>query len=175
MKTVLIKATKYLALFQLLLLLSLLFSFQLFINAEVAFFSAMFIMLGSMYSYYRLVNKRLENYENMDEADLIDKIDDPYDLYGETAQSSESTEAVDIKAVIKEEKQRLKANTTKNTISSAPAMVSLYRLVPYLFLVVGFIGLKNNDLLSLWPYLTGLGFGVIGGFFIGRTVFTLSD
>ena len=171
MKTVLIKAIKYLVLYQLVLLFTLLISFELFINTQVAFFSAVLIMLGSMYSYYRLVNKRLENYENMDESDLVDKIDDPYDLYGENVQGSENEEEVDIKAVIKEEKQRLKANTAKNTISSAPAMASLYRLVPYVFLVVGFIGLKNNGLLSLWPYLTGLGFGVLGGLFFGRVLF----
>ncbi|MEA3374076.1 MAG: hypothetical protein U9Q62_10380 [Campylobacterota bacterium] len=174
MKTVLIKAIKYLGLFQFVLLLLLLLSFKIFINAEVAFFSSLFIMIGSMYSYYSLVNKRLENYENMDEADLIDKIDDPYDLYGENSECSAREEEIDIKAVIKEEKQRLKANTTKNTISSAPAMVSLYRLIPYLFLVVGFIALKNNELLSLWPYLIGLGVGVIGGLTVGRIIFRSS-
>ena len=167
--TALIKAIRIVVLFQLALLGLWLISFQVFINAEVAFFSAFFVMLGSMYSYSRLVNKRLENFENLSDDDLIDKIDDPYDLYGENSETA-ADEEVDLKAVIKEEKARLKAKTGKNTISSAPAMVSFYRIIPYLFLVAGFIGLKNNDLLALWPYLTGLGVGIFGGLISGKEI-----
>ena len=75
--------------------------------------------------------------------------------------------------VVKEEKARLKANksTIKNTAKSAPALVSIFRVVPYLFLVLGFIGLKNNNLLSLLPFLVGLGFGIIMGYMLGRAFF----
>lgn len=127
-------------------------------------------MIGSMYSYKRLVSKRLEGYEDLSEDDLIDKIDDPYDLYGENVEVLESEE-VDLKAVLKEEKARLKGHTTKNTAAAAPAMVSMYRVGGYLFLVLGFIGLKNNDLLLLWPYMIALGVGVLGGLFVGKDVY----
>lgn len=169
MGTVLIKAIKSLLLFQLALLGLWLLSFELFINAEVAFFSSLSVMLGSMYSYYRLVNTRLQN-EGAPNEELLEKIDDPYDLYDE-APAPEPDAEVDIKALIKEEKKRLRANTGKNVKSAAPAMVSLYRLIPYLLLVLGFIGLKNNGALALWPYLLGLGAGIIAGFFIGKGVF----
>lgn len=169
--TALIKAIRILILFQILLLGLWLISFKLFINAEVAFFSAFFVMMGSMYSYSKLVGKRLAGYEALAEDDLIDKIDDPYDLYGENTELPQGEE-VDLKAVVKEEKARLKGHTAKNVASSAPAMLSLYRIVPYLFLILGFIGLKNNDLLYLWPYMTGLGIGVAGGFMAGKAIFT---
>ena len=166
-----IKAIKILALFQGALLLLWLVSFELFINAEVAFFSAFFIMMGSMYSYSRLVNKRLAAGEGGND-EMLEKIDDPYDLYDEGPIAEQpSPEDVDIKAVIKEEKKRLKANTGKNVKTTAPAMVSLFRLVPYIFLVLGFIGLKNNDLLALWPYLIALGVGVVAGLMTGKSLF----
>jgi uncharacterized protein YebE (UPF0316 family) len=80
---------------------------------------------------------------------------------------------VDLKTVVKEEKERLKSqkNTLKNTAKSAPALISIFRVVPYLFLVLGFIGLKNNELLSLVPFLIGLGVGIVVGFFMGRSLF----
>lgn len=171
--TALIKAIKAVLLFQILLLGLWLFSFELFINAEVAFFSAFFIMMGSMYSYKSLVSKRLAGYEDLSEDDLIDKIDDPYDLYSEDVEMPEGEE-VDLKAVVKEEKARLKGHTTKNMATAAPAMVSMYRMGGYLLLVVGFIGLKNNDLLSLWPYMIALSVGVLGGFVVGKGLFTTS-
>jgi hypothetical protein len=180
--TALTKAIRQIAFLQALLLLTWLFSFELFINIEIAFFSAFFVLLGSMYSYSELVRKRVEGYAGTDERDAVEKIEDPYDLYeeenGEAAEASpgqekeEAAEPVDLKAVIKEEKQRIKATGgVKNMKKTAPAMVSLYRLIPYGILVVGFIGLKNNGVLSLWPYLIGLGLGIGGGLIVGRGLF----
>jgi hypothetical protein len=161
-------------LFQILLLALWPISFKLFINTEVAFFSAFFVMMGSMYSYSKLVGKRLAEYGNLPEDDLIDKIDDPYDLYSESADLPEKEKA-DLKAVIKEEKARIKGQSAKNVAASAPAMLSLYRVIPYFLLILGFIGLKNNDMLYLPPYMAGLGIGVAGGFVAGKTVFGITS
>jgi len=150
--------------------------YTLFINFEVAFLSALLILLGSMYSYSRLVQARTAVYEAMDEKELIDAIDDPYDLYDdETPEDSARREAAGaetIKEVIQEEKARFRGQGAKNLQKSAPAVVSFYRLIPYGFLILGFIGLQNNGMLSLWPYLTGLAAGIAAGFFSGKRLFT---
>ena len=174
--TALTKAIKQVAALQALLLLLWPLSFTTFINVEVSFFSAFLVMLGSMYSYARLVGKRLENWEAQNEKDLVDKIDDPYDLYEEGEAKPEiNPDEVDLKELIKEEKRRIKASgTAKNTVKSAPAMASLYRLIPYGILVLGFIGLRNNEQLSLWPYLAGLGLGVLAALFVGKGLFGTS-
>lgn len=172
------KAIKQIAALQALLLVLWPISFDIFVNVEVAFFSAFFIMMGSMYSYSRLVTKRLDNWENQNDKDLVDKIDDPYDLYDEEGEPKPEVnpEEIDLKEFIKEEKKRIKATgATKNTVKSAPAMVSLYRMIPYGLLVLGFIGLKNNGALSLWPYLVGLGLGILAGLFVGKGLFTTSS
>jgi len=151
-----------------------LYSYAFFLNFQIAFLSSVLILLGSTYSYKRLVDRRVASEDRPDDTDLIDKIDDPFDLYSEGI-SSEAMEVedVDLKTVVKEEKKRLKENkqTVKNTAKSAPALVSIFRVVPYIFLVLGFIGLKNNELLSLVPFLVGLGFGVVVGLFMGRALF----
>lgn len=170
--TALIKVIKPLALLQALLLVLIPISFDIFINMEIAFFSAFFVLLGSMYSYASLVRRRVEQYDGAaDGRDALDKIDDPHDLYDETTEI-ENVEEVDLKAVIKEEKQRIKTTgAAKNVKQTAPAMISMYRLVPYGILVLGFIGLKNNGVLEVWPYLVGLGLGILAGLYAGRGLF----
>lgn len=157
-------AIKIFLYFQAAILVLLMFSFKTYINFEIAFLSAAAIMMGSMYSYSRLVNNRINSGETPLSQDAVDTIEDPFDLYSEQEPYDDNME---LKDVIKEEKKRIKNQPVKNAVVGSGALVSMYRLVPYLFLVIGFIGLNNNQLLSLFPYLSGLGVGVIGGYFTG--------
>lgn len=149
-----------------------LYSYAFFINFQIAFLASVLILLGSTYSYKRLVERRVASEDRPDDTDLIDKVDDPFDLYSEEVISEAvADDELDLKTIVKEEKKRLKPQNIKNTAKSAPALVSVFRVVPYLFLVLGFIGLKNNELLSLVPFLVGLGVGIVAGLFMGRALF----
>jgi len=143
-----------------------------FLNAQIAFVSAFLILLGSMYSYRKLVQRNLENSAAVHQDDLVEKIDDPYDLYGENDEVTD--EEKPLKEVIKEEKARLKANkaTVRNVSKSTPALLSIYRLVPYGVLVLGFIALKNNNMLLLGYFLPGLAVGIGAGFMSGKALFS---
>ena len=149
------------------------YSYTFFINFQIAFLSSVLVLLGSTYSYKRLVERRVDSEDRPDDTDLVEKIDDPFDLYSEEISAEVIEEDLDLKAVVKEERARLKSqkNTLKNTAKSTPALVSMFRVLPYLFLVLGFIGLKNNQLLALMPYLIGLGVGIVVGFFMGKGLF----
>jgi len=167
---VLKKTISLIALLQMSVLLLSFYSVDFFINFEVALISSVLIMFGSMYSYSKLVQKRLDSgMYDMSDSDDIDKLDDPYDLYSEAVE--DETPPEDVKSMIKEEKARLKVNTVKNFKTASPALISVFRLLPYLFLVMGFMALNNNEMLLLVPYLTGLGFGVVVGLFIGKLFF----
>lgn len=161
---------KWFALFEGVVILALLYSYTAFVNAQTAVFAAALIMIGSMYSYAKFVHSRLDGGEVIASSDTIDTIEDPHDIYDD----DQSQPAAD---VIKEEKQRLKAqrNTLGAVKTGAPAMVSLFRIIPYLFLVVGFIALKNNQMLDLRFFLPGLAVGIAAGFFIGRSLFIFND
>ena len=166
------KSIKLFLIIQTIVFGTLIVSQEFFINFEIAFLSALLILQGSMYSYNKLVQQRVESgaYENEDE---LKKIDDPYDLYDEDKEEVLDDEDFNLKEYIKEEKKRIKSKgVVKNTLSTSPAMVSVFRIIPYLFLVLGFIGLKNNQILQLFPYLSGLGVGIISGYFVGKTLFT---
>ncbi len=161
------QSIRVLILIQAFIALLLLVSYTTFMAFEVAWLSALLVVLGSMYSYRNLVNKRLESYETGNDPDAIDRLEDPYDLYSETIENEEDTR--ELKTVIKEEKARLKASKVNGIKEGAPAMISLYRVVPYLLLVLGFIGLKNNEMLELVPYLIGLGVGILSALWIGKS------
>jgi hypothetical protein len=137
------------------------------ISFFVAMLSSMLIVAGSLYSYRNMIQSRIENSEMDDFKDAIDEMDDPYDLYEEEREQ----EITDIKAMIKEEKARQKSNIIQNTTKNASAMVSLYRLVPYAFLILGFIALNNSHALSILPYLIGLAVGMPIGYFISKRFF----
>lgn len=135
----------------------------------VALFSSMLIVLGSLYAYRNMIQSRVGDVDVSDTKDAIDMMDDPYDLYEEEREQ----EITDIKTMIKEEKARQKGNVLKNTTQNVSAMVSIYRLLPYGFLIVGFIALKNSNSLSILPYLIGLAAGMPLGYLLAKKLFIL--
>jgi hypothetical protein len=133
----------------------------------VAMISSMLIVMGSLYAYRNMIQSRIENSEVDDFKDSIDEMDDPYDLYEEEREN----EITDIKEMIKEEKARQKGNIIQNTTKNASAMVSVYRLVPYAVLIIGFIALEKNHSMEILYYLVGLGAGIPIGYLIAKKVF----
>jgi hypothetical protein len=163
-----IKKTFFLILFFALASLGLLLlSKAIYASFTVSVLSGALVAMGSLYAYSTMIRQRACEVEFDDSKDVIDTLEDPYDLY----EDEKENEIADIKAMIKEEKARQKNEIVKTTIKNGSAWVSLYRLLPYAFLILGFLGLQNNHSLVLLPYLVGLGFGIIGGYFLAREWF----
>jgi hypothetical protein len=137
------------------------------ISFFIAMVSSMLIVTGSLYSYRNMIQSRVGEADVGDTKDAIDMMDDPYDLYEEEREQ----EITDIKQMIKEEKARQKSNIIQNTTQNASAMVSLYRLLPYAFLILGFIALNNSHALSVLPYLIGLATGIPLGYLLAKKLF----
>lgn len=151
--------------------LLLILSTAIYANFVVAMISSMLIVAGSLYSYRNMIIRRVEEVDPEDNKDAIDMMDDPYDLYEEEREQ----EITDIKAMIKAEKERRKNTLLKDTAQNASAWVSAYRLIPYAFLVLGFIALENNHSLMVLPYLVGLAAGIAGGYLIAKELFVKFD
>ena len=144
-------------------------SYDLFLNAQVAFLSSFFIILGSISSYKRFVEQRIPTQMPADDRDELDKIDDPYNLYDEDQEID--TENTNIKTLMKDEKKRIRQNSWKHFKLTSSAAVSIFRLAAYLFLVVSFVVLSKNHHLMLLPYLLFLFIGIWCGYIVGKTVF----
>ena len=179
------KSIKTIGITELLILLSYFYSFEFFINVQVAFLSSLFVILGSSFAYSKMVKTQVEAETYEVERDLLDDIEDPYELYDDkvhpkgicsTANDKvrEGTlgyepikdapvEELDLKAIVKEERAKIKTLSVKSMKHGAKGSVSLFRLVPYLFLVLGFIALKNNELLDIAIYLPSLLVGIVVG------------
>lgn len=167
-KTIVKKTIKIIGVVELIILSATLISFNFFINLQVAFLSSFFIIAGSAYAYKKMINSGVA-LENIDEKkDILDEIEDPYELYDETPINETPTDELDLKAIVIEEKKKIKILNLKEIKKGSKAGISFYRLVPYLFLILGFIALKNNELLDISIYLPSLLIGIIVGYFVSK-------
>ncbi|HIP19794.1 MAG TPA: hypothetical protein EYG70_01570 [Sulfurimonas sp.] len=105
-----------------------------------------------------------------DERDLLDTIEDPHGLYDEEDINEAPAEELDLKTIVKEEKAKIKTFSVKSMKHGARGSVSVFRIVPYIFLVLGFIALENNNLLDLSAYLPSLFIGIVVGSLVSKEI-----
>jgi len=119
--------------------------------------SAAFVLLASMRSYKKLVEKGIANETHFDDRDVIDKVEDPYLLFDEDEPKEQKTEK-DLVEVVKEERALLKGKGRSfvEVLKDSKASLAPYRLLSYAIMVVGFVFLQRNDLLTIIPYLVAL-------------------
>ena len=144
------------------------YSQKLFLNIEVAFLSAFLIILGSSFAYKKMIHSKIDSGEYEDERDVLDTIDDPHELYEEL--NDIPAEELDLKQIVKEEKAKIKTLSLKSAKHGIRGSFAMMRLIPYLFLVLGFIALKNNNMLDLAYYLPALLIGIVVGSLVSREV-----
>jgi len=157
------KAISILLFCQLFVLLTYFISFEFYINLQVAFLSSFFVIVGSTYAYKRMVISKTQSGEYEEHRDPLDTIEDPHGLYEDDDINDAPCEELDLKAIVKEEKAKIKTFSMDGMKHGARGSVSVFRLVAYLFLVLGFIALKNNNLLEISVYLPSILFGIVAG------------
>lgn len=164
------KTIKLLSITELIILAANIISFDFFINLQIAFLSSFFIIIGSMYAYKRMVKTQIIS-DNIDEKrDLLDTIEDPYELYEDIHVNETPLDDLDFKAIVKEEKKKIKILNLKDIKKGSRAGFSLFRLIPYMFLILGFIALKNNELLDIAIYLPSLLVGIVIGYISSKSI-----
>ncbi|WP_457749207.1 hypothetical protein [Sulfurimonas sp.] len=144
------------------------YSQKIFLNIEVAFLSAFLIILGSSFAYRKMIQTKVNSGEYEEDRDVLDTIDDPHELYDTTEINEAPLEELDLKQIVKEEKAKIKTLSLKNAKHGIKGSFALVRLAPYIFLVLGFIALKNNNILDLTYYLPALLIGIIVGSLVSR-------
>jgi len=162
------KGTKAVIAVELIILVTTLVSVNVFLNAQLSFLSAFFIILGSMFSYKKMIANKIKNRSIVQTKDDYEKLNDPFELYDEEEGDAGQ---VDIKNIIKEEKKRLKADNYKNLKLSSGASFSMFRIVPYIFLVIVFILLSHSHRLMLEIFLPFLAVGIAVGYVNAKDIF----
>jgi hypothetical protein len=170
MRTMVKKTISLILISQGIILLSFLISKEAFINIEVAFFSSFFIIIGSSLAYKNMIKKDIESGKYEEKRDLLDEIDDKYELYDDEEINEAPAEELDLKAIVKEEKSKIKTFSLSSMKYGTKGGFSLFRLVPYIFLILGFIALKNNEILNLAFYLPALAFGIVIASLVSKEV-----
>jgi hypothetical protein len=172
------KIIKIVAISELLILLTYFISFSAFINIQLAFLSSFFVMLGSSYAYRKLVNTKIEANMVDEKRDFLDEIEDPYELYDEKLDDevinheSAPEEELDLREIVKQERKKIKTFSFDSMKQGLKGGTSFFRLLPYLFLVLAFIALKNNELLNIAIYLPSLLIGIVVGSISAKELFS---
>lgn len=162
------KAISLFIIVELLIFSTYIFSSKIFINIEVAYLSAFFIIIGTSYAYKKMVISKVENGEYEEQRDLLDAIEDPHELYDERPINDAPADELNLKEIVKEEKAKVKPFNVKNMKHGVKGSISIFRVLPYLFLILGFIALKNNNVLELLYYLPSLFVGVVVGALVSK-------
>jgi len=165
------QSIKIILVVEILILLTKLISFSFFINLQVAFFSSLFVILGSTFAHRKMVLTDIENENIAYERDFLDEVEDPYELYDEEPINEAPAEELSLKEIVKEEKKKIKTLSVKSMKKGVKAGSSIFRLIPYVFLVLGFIALKNNNVLDIMVYLPSLMVGIIVGSVTSKKIF----
>jgi hypothetical protein len=141
-----------------------------YINAQVAYLSSLFVIIGASLAYKKMVITKVDSKTYESDRDLLDTIEDPHGLYDEDSINEAPAEELDLKTIVKEEKAKIKTFSIKSMKHGVRGSVSVFRIVPYIFLVLGFIALKNNNILELSVYLPSLLIGIVAGSLVSKEI-----
>ena len=114
-------------------------------NTQVAFFSTALIVLGSFIGYSNMVRRQIEN-GNVGE-DILKKYEDKFDLYDEEDEINE-------KELEKYKNKKLK--WYEALLFSFKGGFNLVRILGYVFLIAGFLWLKNIGAFDTLSFLFGV-------------------
>ncbi len=118
------------------------------LNTQIAFTSALIIILLSFLSYLKNINRQITLLaDRIDDRDLIDEMDDPYELYDE---NSNKTKPNKVKISI------------KNLSKSKGAAFSFFRILGYIILIIGFLTLVKLKSLIVVAYISGISIIPVG-------------
>ncbi len=141
-----------------------------YINAQVAYLSSLFVIIGASLAYKKMVITKVDSKTYDSDRDLLDTIEDPHGLYDEDSINEAPAQELDLKTIVKEEKAKIKTFSIKSMKHGVRGSVSVFRIVPYIFLVLGFIALENNNILELSVYLPSLLIGIVAGSLVSKEI-----
>lgn len=134
-------------------------SFSFFISSQISFFASLIILTASFFAYKNRINSRLENARDEILATMKEEDEDQEDEISPQEEIKEFS--------LKDEKARLKKQKFSFKDKSYVAAFMPYRLVAYVVLFLGFLFLRNENLLNVPGFLVGLAPMPIGAFIFG--------
>ena len=129
-----------------------------FISSQISFFASLIILTASFFAYKNRINSRLENARE----EILAKIEEEDEEDDEILPQNEVKEFS-----LKDEKARLKKQKFSFKDRSFVAAFMPYRLMAYAALFLGFLFLRNENLLNVSGFLVGLAPMPIGAFIFG--------
>ncbi|MBN2768254.1 MAG: hypothetical protein JXQ68_04070 [Campylobacterales bacterium] len=115
------------------------------INSQIGFVSSLLVVLASMHSYSKMVQRQVENAKPLDnEDDVLEKIEDPHEVFREDAESQEEDSRKEPKISVLE------------SLKNSRASISFYRIGAYGVFALGFLYLSSNKIFHISSYFVGI-------------------
>lgn len=125
------------------------------INSQIAFVSSSLVLFASLVSYKKMVEQRVALGDDGVSGDVIESMDEKYDFDDDKDKNPEEL-LKKVKAEMKQDKRGV-----LEILKDSKTSLSLYRLLAYGVLILGFLYLNNNHLLHISSYLSSLAIPII--------------
>jgi hypothetical protein len=125
------------------------------INSQIAFVSSSLVLFASLVSYKKMVEQRVALGDDGVSGDVIESMDEKYDFDDDKDKNPEEL-LKEVKAEMKQDKRGV-----LEILKDSKTSLSLYRLLAYGVLILGFLYLNNNHLLHISSYLSSLAIPII--------------
>jgi len=125
------------------------------INSQIAFVSSSLVLFASFVSYKKMVEQRVALGDDWVSGDVIESMDEKYDFDDDKDKNPEEL-LKKVKAEMKQDKRGV-----LEILKDSKTSLSLYRLLAYGVLILGFLYLNNNHLLHISSYLSSLAIPII--------------
>jgi len=121
------------------------------INSQIGFLSSILVVLASMHSYSKMVQRQVDNAKPLDdEDDMLEKIEDPHGLFKED----------DIEPQEEESKEEPKISVLES-LKNSRASISFYRIGAYGVFALGFLYLSSHKILHIQSYFAGISLPIV--------------
>ncbi|TQV62416.1 MAG: hypothetical protein FNT15_06955 [Sulfurovum sp.] len=125
------------------------------INSQIAFVSSSLVLFASLVSYKKMVEQRVALGDDGVSGDVIESMDEKYNFDDDKDKNPEEL-LKEVKAEMKQDKRGV-----LEILKDSKTSLSLYRLLAYGVLILGFLYLNNNHLLHISSYLSSLAIPII--------------
>ncbi|MBD3795765.1 MAG: hypothetical protein IE878_05995 [Epsilonproteobacteria bacterium] len=125
------------------------------INSQIAFVSSSLVLFASLVSYKKMVEQRVALGDDGVSGDVIESMDEKYDFDDDKDKNPEEL-LKEVKAEMQNDKRGV-----LEILKDSKTSLSLYRLLAYGVLILGFLYLNNNHLLHISSYLSSLAIPII--------------
>ncbi len=146
------------------------------INSQIGFLSSILVVLASMHSYSKMVQRQVDNAKPLDNEDaMLEKIEDPHGVFDDSSHSESicpqaspceisSESDNEILKRVQDDDDHLQEEpkiSVLESLKNSKASISLYRIGAYGVFALGFLYLSSHNIFHIPSYFVGISLPIV--------------